>query len=103
MSANFTGKVLKGTAAEPLQVEVDGGSFVGTHFEYCALIYRGGKIPNMDGATTNNCNWNFKDAAAMTVHMLAYLELINDPSAKSMIETAKKKVKERMLKTTREN
>ena len=52
------------------RVQLDGHEFVGNNFENCVLVYGGGPL-KMHNNVLNNVRWEFVDAAARTVALLA--------------------------------
>jgi hypothetical protein len=52
------------------RIQLDGHQFRGNHFQNCVLVYGGGPLSMIENQL-DNCRWEFVEAAARTIGLLA--------------------------------
>jgi hypothetical protein len=70
-------------------VALDGMSFSDCAFQYCRMVYSGGKLPTFEACRFTDCEWKFDDAAART---LAQLKLIWGLGGKAPVQAMIKEI-----------
>jgi hypothetical protein len=77
------------------RVVLDGGSFIGADLSGKILVYKGGKMPNLAGATLKGVGIELEDAAADTILTIAYLESLFPDFFGQVVEKAREDIKKR--------